>query len=1199
MFDEHAQRVIAALPQLPGLDPVACRRALSAAYFVVVQQRLGATTSEANIAEVRLLLRRLVDALESVAVFDRLAGSEVSRDTEQSAAFVAGEALSLLASLSEPEHVDIEAEPDEVEEEIPAPIVLESDAIQQPEHYIRFEAALLYFIAGYEINGLALMQDLAPAALPPGNELPAARQANAIFLVSRLRDLCVGRITAVPPAPYFVGFDAAPSDHASIVSEVRLWIYRELGIAISSFLQWLGGYENGSYEEALARTAKVRQATSAERPAESAELPVLGALQSCGEFADMYHLASLLHAAFERAGERSFFHQLPRPVSGSDLYRAEFENYCAHRVRGSRPFLWPTALEFVEKALPEFTTDAVISMPTGSGKSSVAEIAITHALSRGDVIYLAPTNALVHQIRRDLEHALRPFADVKIVAFVGSGEYTRLAEEEIIVGGERFVGVMTPEKCALAMRLNPEVFSECSLCIFDECHLINDGHRGVVADLLLAQLFQAAPTMRVLLMSAMVGNADEISAWLHVARGAPSYHSETRWRPSRALRGLVVVNRTSAISAFKVARSELLAAIADKKKRKNWEFEAELAVVAGLSGPWTKDGALDYRASGAGVTITARASVPTAKTKSLLGPVEEELRKADGKWIAANIESWKNVAGRLIAERLARAGIATINFILSSRHHAFSCAEMIEQPLPGSFGTTQFPPLIEAWLTLADAELGQPTVLRKLLAKGVAVHTSAMLQVEQAASEWMFSQKHAGLMFATGTLAQGLNLPAVGVVISGTSMGDPRDTDKIAGIGREEAMILNAFGRAGRPGFANQGLAVLVSDTPYTAPIKTSLDGSPALLKYPQLGLVDAAVTIGSPIERFIDQMALVGSDVTAIPEQELELVTQLAETPETGAHAGEVLRRTFGGYRKRAIFTDALSNQLRDRIMAIRQDYFAAQDVPSWLNRAAMEAGVDFFRAHRIWQSYQHRGAISVEVGAGLKVSEWCGIFFEVMRGLPPARIRGYMADEDTKTVSMLTRLRDAGSPLLHIDTVPWTTPTEWLQIWQDLQGLTEQWLNGETFTALAQTFCSLETVVPDRSSAKPLPTIFAVVRNVFEPLARDAGCLVSLIEHDWQSEIGEDIALAEELEALPLCLRSGCGSMDALAWYRFGYRQRRAAHVLAKLFPVPEEIATDTERANWIRESRSESLLGETDLSLIDPLLESVRTILRQGVE
>ena len=72
MFDEHARRLIDGLPRLPELDPVACRRALSRAYVALVNHRINAASPEVSPGRAELLneLRRMVNALESVAVFD-------------------------------------------------------------------------------------------------------------------------------------------------------------------------------------------------------------------------------------------------------------------------------------------------------------------------------------------------------------------------------------------------------------------------------------------------------------------------------------------------------------------------------------------------------------------------------------------------------------------------------------------------------------------------------------------------------------------------------------------------------------------------------------------------------------------------------------------------------------------------------------------------------------------------------------------------------------------------------------------------------------------------------------------------------------------------------------------------------------------------------------------------------------------------
>src|SRR5918993_1890426 len=98
MFDAYSQSLIDSLPDLPDLDRDACRRALSAAYFYVVSARIGMRPLkgvDSNRARTRLLLRRMVDALESVAVFDQLSGVNRNQIQRSAAAFVAAEALAL------------------------------------------------------------------------------------------------------------------------------------------------------------------------------------------------------------------------------------------------------------------------------------------------------------------------------------------------------------------------------------------------------------------------------------------------------------------------------------------------------------------------------------------------------------------------------------------------------------------------------------------------------------------------------------------------------------------------------------------------------------------------------------------------------------------------------------------------------------------------------------------------------------------------------------------------------------------------------------------------------------------------------------------------------------------------------------------------------------------------------------------------
>ena len=1178
MFDTHAIQLLEMLPALPGLDREACRRALSTAYLTVVRIKLGLTdATDLDFEGNRSILRRMADALESAAVFDRLHGVPLEPQVEAACAFVAAEALSLLSQVSSNAPV---VDPEEPEEEIETVAVV-MDAMQEANTKVAIEAGLLYLIGGYDVNAVALMRNLPSLHERPLLTLRDARLHNAEVLRERLRDFCSGRVGMnLPGQPSRLEGGPEPI-YDNLVEEVRTWIYFHLASAVADFLAWLGGEDDSRRIGARDLVEKVRKAT-----VPRARFPSI-------EYSDMHHLASLLGAAFDRTATRSVTHVLPPPSTEDTDYLAQFWNYLKRRVIGTekhhgRPYLWPSAMEYVQNCLPGPSRDAVIAMPTGSGKGFVAELAIVYALSTGNILYLAPTNALVHQIRRDIQHALEPFENLEVLAFIGSGDYTGLEEETINLAQGRFVAVMTPEKCALAIRLNPKCLALCSLCVFDECHLINDEQRGITADVLMAQLFQLVPAMRFVLMSAMVSNPETLADWLQTARGQEARPSVSKWRPTRTLRGMLVVDRDEGRIRYNVAKEELEGIRKNLPKRKLNDFDAPLSLLAGLSGPWATDAdSEDYRFARLDVDIGAKVSVTNQGFKA--------------EW-----PKWKNPATRILAEKLARAGIPTIGFVLTSRHHPFGLARDIKVELPDHIpvGNTM-EAVVEAWLALADAELGVATELRSVLQKGIAVHTSAMLPVEQAAAERMFKKGRVKLMFATATLAQGLNLPSLAVVVGGTTMGDPRDTDKIAGLGsRADASILNAFGRAGRASYSNQGIAILVPDKPAFATAANPLLDPNVLEASGVLTKPDAGIEIGSPISNFLDRMLSMGAPFPLATPLELSLTAQLAEQPIDGDHSGEVLRRTFGGYLRRNRFSPQVSIQIRNRLEVIKTEFLQQPGMPVWMNTAATQAGVDIFRISQIWAALQQRGAITREHADSINILGWLSILFELIHRLPPVHVKAYLADDQQVTHTVLTRLRDTAKPHLADRLIPWPVPSNWAELWNELQGQIIAYLGGASYAELGRAYYGSKNIPDPFPTARttspnpyknPLPGVFGFIRKIIEPLSKDAGCLVAILEQSWGAE--GVTAPPQALQALPLCVRFGCNSLESLAWYRFGFRQRIGAHVLAAAFPLPVGASTDSQRAIEVRRLRRNWLAGRILPVATSPILEHIATVFRES--
>lgn len=1156
MFDEHARRLIEQLPKLPELDHVACRRALSRAYLLIVDARIR-TDARGELApetaDMRRMLRRMANALESVAVFDPLNGLTVDDTTREASAFVAGEALTLMEELAG------------------APDAPAGDPVLDPRTYALIEGGLLFIIGGYDINAVAALARAHEPLVTDGAVADGVRSRSGSRLLRRIVALCRGQLGDLgdggPPT-----LAEQPPLLDALSDEVRTRLYEELCAALDSYRGWLG--DNGDAAAALAQIERVREACRAGSGQGAPGLPA-------SAFSDVYHLASLLAAALKATSARSVVHGVPPPDGGDESIRTEFPEYLRTRARGTarlrgRPLLWPSTLEYVRECLPGPSRDAVVSMPTGSGKSFLAELAVAHALSRGWVLYLAPTNALAHQIRRDLGRALEPFTRVHVSAFVGGAEYTALSDEELETG--LFVAVMTPEKCALALRLYPETFAKCALCVFDEAHLLKDPNRGAVADILLAQLFRAAPEMRLLLMSAMVSNADELAAWLSSVRNNEASVSKIKWRPSRAARGFVFVDQSSLESAIEDAKKVL----ASTSGAKTIKTELPLGWIAGLSGPWTRDGAEDYR---------------TVKL-----PLEAEflVKRSRKNVVWRGFASWKNSTGLATAELFARHGLPAINFVLSSRHHAFGAAERVEAAIPGAIGPGAFPDLVEAQLAIADAELGVETRLRHLLRRGVAAHTAAMLQVEQAASEWMFAEGKAKLMIATGTLAQGLNLPAVAVVVSGSKLAtagpqDLRELDAAAGLTRANELILNGFGRAGRPGFANQGVVVLVSDDPLQARIVPDLDGSKALDDYPVLGEPDASVAVVSPIETFLDDLLAMGAEGDAT-KLEVALTALLSAFEDEDENAGTILQRTFAGYRMRSRFTAEHAALAQARVAEVKARFLERDGVPPWMPEVAMKAGVEFLRAQRMWQAYQSRGLVPVSDLARLDVRAWFEVLVDVLSHMPIARVGDYLDRKATPTPR--TRLASLASGVRDVDVVPWARPNGWVDAWHELGAVVVAYMEGKPFTQIGALLFgrpASEFTSQRSDGARGLPPVFKFLGDIVErALSVDAGCFLALNESWLQAEY-PGTAVPEYLQALPLCIRNGCDDLDVLAWFRFGFRQRVCAHALAQAFPLAQDIVGDAARSEAVREARRTWLRRESGGER--SLLDFAQVVVREG--
>jgi len=142
----------------------------------------------------------------------------------------------------------------------------------------------------------------------------------------------------------------------------------------------------------------------------------------------------------------------------------------------------------------------VVSAPTGSGKTLIADYIINKDLERGiKVIYTAPIKALSNQKYKEFS---REYGEEKIGILTGDTVKNPTAP----------VLIMTTEIYRNMVLTEDEITKSVSYVIFDEIHYINDLERGYVWE---ESIIFSSPNVRFLCLSATIPNAAEFADWIH------------------------------------------------------------------------------------------------------------------------------------------------------------------------------------------------------------------------------------------------------------------------------------------------------------------------------------------------------------------------------------------------------------------------------------------------------------------------------------------------------------------------------------------------------------------------------------------------------------------------------------------------------------------------------------------------------------
>jgi hypothetical protein len=492
-----------------------------------------------------------------------------------------------------------------------------------------------------------------------------------------------------------------------------------------------------------------------------------------------------------------------------------------------------------------------------------------------------------------------------------------------------------------------------------------------------------------------------------------------------------------------------------------------------------------------------------------------------------------------LAQLLGDRNQKVMAFLPRSKHDSFTAALSMS-----GFGAVNPGATVRSLLNLAAAELGVESRLADALEKGVAVHTSALLTEERRASELAFDEGNARVLFATGTLAQGLNLPATTVIIGGTDIGyDPEQTEDEKQR-QQRSQLLNAIGRAGRARVSARSLALVVPNRMPVLDASTLVDV--VLPRAEFLAEEDASTQLSSALRPLLRHLRDGTVDREALRVSDHIALAYLGPTAEN-ATARSVLRRTWAAYQTGDVTG---LDPLVATIGQISEQELESNGGPSWAAEAARRAGIALPIAARFATRILER-LVADEVPES--VNDWLNVMLDALAAIPTGQLGLLLTRNDFRS----TALEDMWSENAAERAAAHNTLGETLR----------RWLTGQSLAVVGGAAHGTGPIErAGRGQQDPIPRTLRLIDNgIGFGLTRAAGLLAATVDVAAEQGVAAQphSSARAALERLPIALRVGASDAAALGFIRAGARPRVVAHTLAsRLGPAPQGADDDVIR-------------------------------------
>jgi ATP-dependent RNA helicase HelY len=425
----------------------------------------------------------------------------------------------------------------------------------------------------------------------------------------------------------------------------------------------------------------------------------------------------------------------------------------------------------------------LVAAPTGSGKTLVGEFAVHLALQRGQkCFYTTPIKALSNQKYADL---VRRYGSENVGLLTGDNS----------INSEAPIVVMKTEVLRNMLYAASHTLLGLSYVVMDEVHYLADRARGAVWEEVIIHL---PDSVAVVSLSATVSNAEEFGDWLETVRGNTVVVLEEK-RPVPLFQHVMVGKRLHDLFAG----------------------EAPTARVGAPSRPEQKSGKSGNPAKAAGGGEGGSSDIKDLVNPQLVRIARDDSRifRDDSRKPRRRRDLPKSRPAKshftpyrsdVVEELDAGALLPAIYFIFSRK----GCEDAMLQCLRSGLRLTKPSErdeikrvLAERTSDLPDEDLGVLGYhdFAEALSRGIAAHHAGMLAAFKEVVEELFARGLIKVVFATETLALGINMPARTVVLEKLSKWNGE-----AHVDITPGEYTQLTGRAGRRGIDVEGHAVVL-----------------------------------------------------------------------------------------------------------------------------------------------------------------------------------------------------------------------------------------------------------------------------------------------------------------------------------------------------------------------------------------------------